>query len=217
MKIICLSDTHNKHQKLNIPLCDLLIHAGDFTQKGKPKEASEFLTWFSEQPARYKVFIAGNHDFCMENDLRLSFEEEAKRLGLIYLNDSGVTIEGINIWGSPITPWFHDWAFNRHRGEEIRKHWELIPNNIDILITHGPVMNVLDKTWRGLRVGCEELAKIIFTEKKISNLKLHVCGHIHEDRGLEQIGNLTFINASSVGLIPGFLKHVEIEMDFNHE
>lgn len=213
MKIICLSDTHNKHQKLNIPECDLLIHAGDFTQKGKPKEATDFFIWFSQQPARYKVFVAGNHDFCMENDLRLSFEKEAASLGLIYLNDSGITIEGLEIWGSPITPWFHDWAFNRHRGEEIRKHWDLIPSTTNILITHGPVMNVLDKTWRGLRVGCEELSKMIFDENKFPSLKLHICGHIHEDRGIEVIGDKKFINASSVGLIPGFLKHLEIDLE----
>jgi Icc-related predicted phosphoesterase len=193
-----------------------LIHAGDFTQKGKAGEASDFLSWFSEQPARYKIFVAGNHDFCMENDLRLSFEEQAKQLGLIYLNDSGVTIEGINIWGSPITPWFHDWAFNRHRGEEIRKHWELIPCNTNILITHGPVMNVLDKTWRGLRVGCEELAKMIFEENRFLNLKLHVCGHIHEDRGIEKHGGVCFVNASSFGFNPLLrqLNFFELEINF---
>ena len=217
MKIICLSDTHNKHQKLSIPECDILIHAGDFTQKGKPKEATNFLNWFSQQPARYKIFIAGNHDFCLEDQQRSFYEQEAKKLGLIYLNDSDVMIEGLHIWGSPITPWFHDWAFNRHRGEEIRKHWDLIPSSTNILITHGPPMNVLDKTWRGLRVGFEELSKILFDEKKFSHLKLHVFGHIHEDRGMETIGQVKFINASSVGLLPGFLKYYEIDLGNENE
>ena len=64
-----------------------------------------------------------------------------------------------------------------------------------------------------LRVGCEELSKMIFEENKFPHLKLHICGHIHEDRGIAVIGNKKFINASSVGLIPGFLKHLEVDLE----
>lgn len=204
MKILCISDTHNKHQKLNLPACDVLIHAGDFSGKGKKKEIDEFLDWFASKnvPGTFKIFIAGNHDFGMEGQDQVTFETKAKELGLIYLNDSGVEIDGIKIWGSPITPWFHDWAFNRMRGMEIRSHWDLIPHDTDILITHGPPFGVLDKTWRGQNVGCEELKKIILEEKKFSKLKLHVFGHIHENKGIENIDGVTFINASSVNINP---------------
>jgi hypothetical protein len=57
---------------------------------------------------------------------------------VIYLNDSGVEIDGLKFWGSPVQPYFHNWAFNRI-GDDICKHWELIPLDTDILITHGPV------------------------------------------------------------------------------
>ena len=108
------------------------------------------------------------------------------------MNDSGVTIHGINIWGSPITPWFYDWAFNRERGVEINKHWKLIPKNTDILITHGPPSGILDLVNADRTVGCEDLLKRINSIKP----KVHVFGHIHEAYGSEVSGYTKFINSS---------------------
>lgn len=218
MKIICISDTHNKHHKLTLPPCDILIHAGDFSGKGKKEEINAFLDWFASEkvPGIFKIFIAGNHDFGMESEEKAFYENRAKELGLIYLNDSAITILGLKIWGSPITPWFHDWAFNRQRGEEIRKHWELIPSDTDILITHGPPFGILDKTWRGQNVGCEELKKMIFEENKFKNLKLHVFGHIHEDKGIKELAGIRFINASSVNINPLRGKLDFFEILLNH-
>src|SRR5947209_6179907 len=104
----------------------MLLHAGDITYRGDKEETDDFLKWFSRQNYRYKIFIAGNHDFFFEK----AKPEVLKKLipeNVIYLKDSGVSVEGIKIWGSPVTPWFFNWAFNEHRGEEIRRHWDLIP------------------------------------------------------------------------------------------
>lgn len=103
-------------------------------------------------------------------------------------------MERITIWGSPITPEFHNWAFNRKRGEEINKHWQLIPNNTDILITHGPAFGILDKIFQNQNVGCEDLLKSV----ENINPKYHIFGHIHEGFGTTQNQNTTFINASSL-------------------
>jgi Icc-related predicted phosphoesterase len=194
MRILCISDTHGKHKKLELPEADMIIHAGDMSGKGEAWQIGEFFEWFSKLSYRYKICIAGNHDFMAEQE-----PEEFLKLvpdNCIYLNDSGAEIENLKIWGSPITPWFHDWAFNRHRGDVIAKHWELIPQDTDILITHGPPMDVLDRTILGKRVGCEEL------KKKIEQIrpKLHIFGHIHEAYGKLQIFDTTFINASSLNI-----------------
>lgn len=90
-----------------------------------------------------------------------------------------MTIEGINIYGSPWQPWYHDWAFNLERGEEIKKKWDLIPQGVDVLITHGPPHKILDKTIEGVDAGCEMLVEAIKRVKP----KIHVFGHIHEARG----------------------------------
>ncbi len=213
MKFVLISDTHNKHEKLKLPACDFLIHAGDISQKGKPSEILNFLEWFKLQPARYKIFIAGNHDFCFEEkNLDHEIQNQIIVNKIHYLNDSGCVIEGVKFWGSPITPWFHDWAFNRHRGNDILNHWSKIPSDTQVLITHGPPANILDRTWMGKNVGCEDLSRLIFEEKKLPCLKLHVFGHIHEDHGISQKDDITFINASSRGMLNLNLKFFEFNL-----
>lgn len=63
MKIICIGDTHNKHKELIVPIGDVIIHAGDFTESGTRRETLDFLRWFAELPHPHKILIAGNHDF----------------------------------------------------------------------------------------------------------------------------------------------------------
>jgi Icc-related predicted phosphoesterase len=191
MKFVVIADTHGQHRKLNLPKGDVIIHAGDVSRGGKESEVLDFLDWFTNLDFNHKIFIAGNHDFYFER----TSEEEINKIipkNITYLYDSGVTIENINIWGSPITPWFFDWAFNRQRGEPIARHWDLIPGDTDILITHGPVFSILDKTKMGLNVGCEDLMN------KVQELKpkIHVCGHIHEAYGQVSHSSTNFINAS---------------------
>lgn len=191
MKIVAISDTHGKHQKLVLPKGDMLIHAGDVTSRGKEIEVIDFLKWFAATDYTYKIFIAGNHDFHFE---RFGDEIISQLIpsNVIYLNDSGIKIEGIKIWGSPISPWFYDWAFNRHRGYDIKKHWDKIPQNTDIIITHGPVYGILDLTSRYENVGCKDLLEKI----EILNPKFHICGHIHEAYGHIKSGETEFLNAS---------------------
>ncbi len=191
MKFVIISDSHGQQDKLNLPKGDVIIHAGDISQRGGENEVIDFLNWFTDLDFKYKIFIAGNHDFYFER----TPEEEIKKIipdNVIYLCDSGTTIENIKIWGSPITPWFFNWAFNRHRGDQIARHWDLIPSDIDILITHGPVFCKLDKTNDGQNAGCKDLLEKVRELKP----KFHICGHIHEAYGQTTSSMTNYINAS---------------------
>lgn len=214
MKIVTISDTHGKHKKIEIPEGDVLIHAGDVSGRGHIKEVASFIGWYGNLPHKYKILIAGNHDFGFENKDRFILERICKDSGIIYLNDSGCDIEGVNIWGSPIQPEFFSWAFNRSRTVRDSKtveaqvkghtyigdHWDLIPKNTDILITHGPPYGILDQVKTlgsyniGKHVGCEIL------KQKVEDIKpkLHIFGHIHEGRGvfIDKFENITYANAS---------------------
>lgn len=193
MQVTTISDTHGLHQNLNLPGGDLLIHAGDICNRGTQQEVIRFVDWFEKQPDTYKVFIAGNHDFFLENFT----QQEIQKLlspNLFYLCDSGVEIEGIKLWGSPITPEFYNWAFNRERGNAIDKHWQLIPHEIDILITHGPPFGILDRTFNNINAGCVDLLNRI----QQINPSYHIFGHIHEACGTKTEENTTFINSSSL-------------------
>lgn len=199
MKITLISDSHNKHKKLELEGGDILIHSGDFTSIGYKHEVRDFLRWFRSTPYSYKVFICGNHEVGVQNSPEV-LEEALLELtqpedNVIYLNESSVILDGINIFGSPWSPFFYDWAFNAHRGEEIRKHWELIPSETDILVTHGPVYGILDTVLGDYKhLGCEELYK---KTVEVSPL-IHTCGHIHSGYGHKFFHKTNFFNASVV-------------------
>ena len=191
MKIVVISDTHGQHRKLKLPKGDMIIHSGDVSKRGHPIEIDDFLEWFSNLNFRHKVFIAGNHDFFLEG----AHPDIIGRMipkNVVYLNDSGIEIDGLKIWGSPITPYFHDWAFNRNRGEEIKLHWDLIPDDTEILITHGPPFGILDENVDGKRLGCEELLSRVLQVQP----KYHIFGHIHEGYGMLVKKEVEFVNAS---------------------
>jgi Icc-related predicted phosphoesterase len=196
MRIVALSDTHSLHGKLTVPPCDLLIHAGDFSSHGRVEDTVDFLQWLERQPAKHRVLVAGNHDLFVE-----AHAAEWERMlraypGIVYLQDSGCEIDGLRVWGSPITPRFFDWAFMRDRGHAIRKHWDLIPDDVDILITHGPPRGIGDRNDRGDLCGCADLAERVFAVDP----RLHVFGHIHEGRGEYRLPDrrTRFVNVASV-------------------
>lgn len=190
MKIVAISDTHCRHKSVKLPTGDLLIHAGDISYRGMLTEVVDFLDWFAKLPFAHKIFIAGNHDFYFEKASPLAIKSIIPE-GVTYLKDSGITINNINIWGSPVTPWFHDWAFNRHRGADINKHWKLIPPDTNLLITHGPVYGLLDTVINGSHVGDKDLLRRVDEVRPAA----HVCGHIHEAYGHLKRGSTRFVNA----------------------
>lgn len=184
MRVCCISDSHEQHRNIKIPDADLLIHAGDISYSGEPHVIYDFIDWFESQPHKHKAFLAGNHDF---------FLEDVVPVNRSYLYNSGMVVEGLNIWGSPITPTFGHWAFMKNRGMEIKEIWDLIPENTDILITHGPPMGILDVTPRGVLAGCEELRAAVDRVKP----RLSVFGHIHAGYGMVEKNGTIFVNASS--------------------
>ena len=190
MRIVLISDTHNQHSKITLPEGDVLIHAGDVSGGGTKKEIVDFLSWFSSQPHKHKVFIAGNHDFFIQQ----SPTEFLSILpsNIIYLQDELTEIEGVKIYGSPWTPEFMDWAFMKSAGTEMKKQWDLIPDGIDILLTHGPAFGTLDTIFSGLAVGCAELSKAIERVKP----EYFIFGHIHEGHGSITKEGTQYINAS---------------------
>ena len=191
MRFVAISDTHCRHLNIKLPKGDVLLHAGDISYKGQKNEVIDFLGWFAKLPYKHKIFIAGNHDFYFEREKDAAIKSIIPE-GVIYLNDNEVIVDGVKIWGSPVTPWFFNWAFNRHRGKPIKKHWDKIPGDTDILLTHGPAYGILDTVVNNRQAGCADLLQTIKSIKP----KVHVFGHIHEGYGTVQQNGTKFINAS---------------------
>jgi Icc-related predicted phosphoesterase len=198
MKITAISDLHGFQPEL--PGGDLLIIAGDLTARDTRYEYDKFSEWLSAQKYEKKVFIAGNHDKLLQNDYNpMIFSQCCK-----YLKDSSTEFEGLKIWGSPWTKTFIGMnpkckAFTVDTDEELAEKWELIPKDIDILITHCPPKGFLDFA-HGQHLGSKSLFDKV-AKIKFPNLKLHVFGHIHEWGGnITNIHNnkTIFNNASLV-------------------
>jgi Icc-related predicted phosphoesterase len=190
-RIVLLSDTHNCNEQISVPDGDILIHAGDATNRGQIDEIFLFNEWFANLPHKHKIFVAGNHDWLFEK--RPKYAQSLLAANVIYLQDSAIEIEGLKIYGSPWQPAFFDWAFNLQRGEQLAKKWALIPEDIDVLITHGPPFGILDETPRGDFAGCEELRKRV----EVVRPRLHVFGHIHFGYGAAEKFGVRFVNASN--------------------
>lgn len=207
MRIVALSDTHEMHQKIEVPPGDILIHAGDWTHRGAYSAIHHFLEWFGSQSHQYKILIPGNHELTLDansTSLGLGLElvkNKTNELGIHFLLNSKIIINGWEIYGSPITPEFGNWAFSTQRGSAMAQEWSRIPPTTNILITHGPPYSILDlvrdipaNRGRDLHQGCQDLARRI---SQLQDLKLHIFGHLHFNGGqkIEQKG-VTYVNAA---------------------
>jgi Icc-related predicted phosphoesterase len=178
VKITCISDTHHHHKKIVMPQTDVIIHAGDFTYHGKLKEVISFLDWYGEQQAEDKILICGNHEVEILKYPQL-LKDMCEARGITLLKNQHTTIKGLKIFGSPYTPTFGvGWAYMMD-DPDLTAVWDMIDNDVDILVTHGPAYKRLDWCPNG-NVGSKSLSEKL---EELDYLQLHVFGHIHESRG----------------------------------
>lgn len=204
MRLICIGCSHGRHSQLVLPEGDTLIHTGDFSRRGDKWDAISFLEWFQSQPHRHKIFVAGNHDRVSFTD-PLNFESLVRDYApsCYYLKDSGVTLDGLHFWGSPWTPLFNNWYWMSPRGPQMAAHWDLIPTDTHVLITHGPAYGHLDMVLeehaegRDRHQGCHDLRATI--DGRLNSLRLHTFSHLHMQFCSTEIdGGMTYTNAAVV-------------------
>lgn len=196
MKIVMISDVHEQWHDLVIPSCDLLISAGDYSYRGKPQVVVAYHKWLDQQNAGYIISVQGNHELWVEKNYPLAKDTVRSISPSMRFVEEGLGTDGaLKIWCSAYTPRFHDWAYNVDRGAAIKAHWDRIPDDTEILITHGPPLGIMDQIVPGQseHLGCADLMKRIVNLPK---LKLHVFGHIHGSSGECDINGVRFVNAS---------------------
>ncbi len=174
LNITALSDTHGKHTELRISPCDILIHAGDCCNDGSVEQMQDFFAWFSVQPARYKIFVFGNHDLPFE--FNPEFAESLIPNNVLFLNNRIIDIEGIVIAGIEATMGLLNDV--------------TIDEKVDIIISHCAPKDILDGG-----IGCEKLRKLIIDAKPIYS----IFGHCHEYSGNQlDINGICFMNAAII-------------------
>lgn len=210
MKILTISDLHGRLPEV-VPKCDLLLIAGDIFCDGNVYHQAHWVNtqlkpWLDNLECKV-IACAGNHDWLMYEDAckHIPGSELTRTFGSInwiYLQDQGVTYpetNGLRIWGTPWQKPFCGWAFNIPE-DELEQKWNLIPDDTDILICHSPPHGYGDYC-SGEHQGSPSLTKRI---EDISPA-LVVYGHIHQGRGIYNIGNTILANTAC-----GFM---EFELD----
>lgn len=191
MKIWHISDTHGYHNQLIVPDgIDMVIHSGDCSNFRDPyrneAEVRDFIHWYKELPIKNKIYVAGNHDTSIEAGLVKPSDFEG--YNIVYLEDEYSYTEGLIIFGSPYVPKYGNWSFMKERYKLDRKWKSVVPDETDILISHGPPKGVLDLSYnrdRELeRCGDKSLLNIVKEVKP----KLHLFGHIHNNGEIENAG-----------------------------
>lgn len=199
MRVLATADLHGSLPQ--IKECDVLLVGGDVCPDhpiGKraryslPDNGSDyqlewldgpFRTWLADLGARgiSVVGIAGNHDFVFE---RMATAVRELYLPWTYLQDSATTIKGMRVWGTPWVPGLPRWAFYGSE-QALQARSEMIPEDIDVLLTHGPPYGVADfvaPQFGSTHVGDGSLNLAIERVKPDAV----VCGHIHEQYGIHK-------------------------------
>ena len=191
MKIVAFSDSHWRLDKLEIPSGDVLVFAGDWSQSnGSIMDAIKFAAVIKKVDCKHKLIIAGNHDFCAQNETAV-VAQIFQEAGAVYLQDKTYTIDNINFYGTPWCPEFMNWAFMKP-DYELTHVFSKIPSNTDVLITHTPPYGIMDMVDTRENVGSHAL------EESMKRIKpaIHIFGHIHDGHGVEHSDTVEYYNVS---------------------
>lgn len=206
-RLCIIADTHGKHRELTIPECDLLIHCGDFCNIGQQEQETfeDVDAWFAEIPAGQIICIGGNHDALLQN-------REFRFSQATYLEDGGVEVGRLKVYGSPWCPDLAGFAFYSEE-QDLMRRWRQIPEGIDILVTHTPPFGVLDVASSGdIHLGCPHLRR----ELERIRPQIHAFGHVHASAGHLKESGVHFVNAAVVGSPAGEVRNspVTITVDY---
>lgn len=216
MRLVFVSDTHNRLGRISVPDGDLLIHCGDFTMRTEAKtpeqhlgQVEQFNRELGALPHPLKVVVAGNHETPFET---MNAEARALLTNATYLQDELAVIGGLRIYGSPWQPEYRKWAFNLPRdSQELADVWKRVPDHVDILVTHGPPKGILDRTPDWPTVGDAFLLERVLQVRP----RIHCFGHVHFSAGVLERDGITFVNAASLNekYQPSSTRHPVIVLD----
>ena len=203
MKLVCISDLHGLLHNLEED-GDILIIAGDICPATNhdiifQREwlENECKPWLQEMRKKFGhiLFTPGNHDFIFE-PASLHYKMLRPVIDFVpvlpwtVLIDEAIEIMGVKFYGTPWTNQYYNWAFMREE-TALSFIFSDIPDDTQVLISHGPPHGIGDRAARGKRGGSTSLLARI---KELKELKACIFGHIHEGKRkvLDYPGNLCY-------------------------
>lgn len=190
-RIVALGDSHGQHKRIKMPPGDILVHCGDFSNHGDQQNLLNFNQWLGELDYPIKLVTPGNHDGFTQRDLLLS---KALFTNATLLIDESIEVKGYKFYFSPWTPEFLNWSWMKPR-DQMNQVWDKVPEDIDVLVTHGPPKDILDVVPRpsGFHAGCEKLYEQVTSRIRPA---IHIFGHLHGGHGYHRHGETDYYNVS---------------------
>jgi|EP01046_Picozoa_sp_COSAG06_P018833 predicted phosphodiesterase len=187
VRVVAVSDTHGLHDALGtLPEGHILIHCGDFTDKGSAEEVAAFDRWLGEQPHQHKIVVAGNHDVSMFAAFDPARAAEMLPSATHYLDCGYVDLFGLRIFG---VSWKRQFAAGKRVAALEQRPYGAPP--IDILVAHEPPAGTLDGGF-----GCETMKALMVDTGGCARVSLF--GHVHEARGVVRSGERLWVNCAVV-------------------
>ena len=209
MRILFSSDWHGRIPPIaDIPKADVFVFSGDMCPNWSRNWRNDVdlqiawihdqvNPWLDEIPIKHKLCLFGNHDGAG------TYYGIKKMINATVLHDEGITIDGINFWGSPHTicpSWYRypdQWCFGCPNEERLKLAWDLIPTNTHVLVTHSPPYGYQDVDLFSRdqeHIGSKSLADKI---PSLKDLKIHAFGHCHNITNPLNMGtDLVSVNAA---------------------
>ncbi len=197
MKILALSDIHGSYKAMleivaaNLSV-DVIVIAGDLTTHGTTDETNKALEQLHAF-AKPVFAVAGNMDpLCVEDALYARG---------ISVNGRGIVVDSVGFFGVSAAPISPLRTPNEITEEEIALladlGWKDVANATRrVFIPHSPPINTkLDVIHSGQHVGSTAVREFI----ERSQPDVVICGHIHEARGIDALGNCRIVNCGQAG------------------
>jgi uncharacterized protein len=189
MRLYAVADIHGRADRMaaiknNIKVYrpDLLVAAGDITNFARILPVISELGDLSIPV----LAIRGNTDL-----KRVEYQMLSKG-NIHFLNHCALTFQGVHftgISGALPIPFRSRIAF---REASIWSRLLPLITPETVLIAHPPPWGALDRVMGKFHAGCKSLQKVIVQYRPA----LLICGHIHEDAGLEDMGNTRIVNCA---------------------
>lgn len=190
LKALLLADLHGEYGKMESFMAlnpDVVFIAGDITNMGTAKDLETCI-------ARIEVPIFAVPGNCDTEEV-ISALDKSKCVNLhgSHINLGEFSLAGIG--GSNPTPFETPTEFTDKQMDDLLKKGieRMEKAKHTILISHAPPQGILDEI-NGNRVGSQSVAKYM------NQFDLVCCAHIHENRGIEEVGGTKIVNPGSAAV-----------------
>lgn len=210
--LVHVSDSHGGHRRLPALAASLLVHGGDLCRTGRRDEILDALDWMAGYPCAAKALVPGNHDHWIFAEPAVAAQACRER-GIALLAGRGEALAGLSVYGFPWVPYREAWGWPAadrayclpDGGPELAAACRAIPDGVELLACHAPPYGLADAGpadgyWAGLgleRAGSRELRGWLDAHPR---LPLLLCGHVHDNPGLQAYGATWLSNAAGVAV-----------------